>query len=77
MKTNPEIEPENFTMCPFLLIHPENDKWTPVRLSHLFFDKLKCKKEIVLLENAGHVPIEQPGLRQLEESTIRYLNAIS
>ncbi len=66
---NPEIdiEAENFRKCPILLVHPQKDYWTDVSLSRLFFDKLSCKKELRLLEGAGHFPIEEIGLRQLED----------
>lgn len=76
MNASPEIEPEDFAVCPFLLVHPEKDQWTPVNLSRLFFDRLKCKKELVMLDNAGHFPIEQPGLQKLEISAVNFLNSI-
>lgn len=65
---NPKIkvEPRDFTACPILLVHPEKDKWTDVHLSQLFFDKLNCKKSLKILDGAGHFPIEQTGLKQLE-----------
>jgi len=49
-----------------LLAHPEKDLWTPVEISELFFNRLnKINKQLVILENAGHFPIESPGLQQL------------
>ena len=74
--SKPQIEPEEFTDCPFLLVHPEKDNWTPLELSLLFFDRLKCKKEITILENAGHFPIEEPGITQLEISVVEFINRI-
>ncbi len=74
---NPEIEPENFDICPALLAHPRDDRWTPVRISRLFFDRLKCPKRIVMLENAGHFPIEQPGLSQLEDAVMEFIKDIA
>lgn len=62
-----KIEPEDFLVCPFLLVHPENDQWTELSLSKLFFDRLACEKELKLLQGAGHFPIEKKGLEQLEE----------
>ncbi len=53
------IEPENFTQCPFLLAHPENDRWTDISLSRLFFDRLACDKELKILEGAGHFTVEE------------------
>jgi alpha-beta hydrolase superfamily lysophospholipase len=68
-----KIEPEQFKKCPFLLVHPERDTWTDISLSRLFYDKLACDKEIVMLKGAGHFPIEEQGLLQLEESCLRFL----
>jgi alpha-beta hydrolase superfamily lysophospholipase len=64
----PEVEPEAFDVCPLLLAHPAADTWTPVALSRPFFERLACDKELVLLDGAGHFPIEQPGLSQLEQA---------
>ncbi len=75
-EAKPEIEPEDFNLCPVLLVHPEKDAWTPIEVSRLFFDKIKCEREITMLKNAGHFPIEQPGLTQLEESSIAFINKI-
>lgn len=33
-------------------------------------------KECVILEGAGHFPIEQPGLNQLEVAVLRFLQQI-
>lgn len=73
MTTQPAIEPESFTRCPFLLVHPENDFWTPVGLSRLFYDRLACEKKLVTLEKAGHFPIEEPGISQMNEALISFL----
>lgn len=72
----PVIEPEEFTYCPLLLLHPEKDNWTALNVSKSFFDRLKCAKEIKILENAGHFPVEQPGLKQLEEYSLSFLGNI-
>lgn len=69
------IEPENFTQCPLILVHPGNDKWTAVELSLLFYDKLACKKSLTILENGGHFPIEEKALVQLENDCIDFLEA--
>lgn len=70
----PLIEPEDFKICPVLMLHPEDDKWTPVEISSLFFDRIQSEKKVILLENAGHFPIESPGLKQLEDESIKFLN---
>ena len=73
MNSIPLIEPEEFNLCPVLLVHPEVDKWTPIEISRLFFDRIQSQKEIKILNNAGHFPIETPGLQQLENSSIAFL----
>lgn len=69
----PLIEPEHFTICPVLLVHPEDDKWTPLEVSKLFFDRIKAPKRLRMLENAGHFPIESPGLQQLEIEVLKFI----
>lgn len=69
----PEVEPENYNGGPVLLVHPENDRWTDIQLSMLTFNKFSCKKEVKILEKAGHFPIEQPGIHQLEKYIVNYI----
>lgn len=71
----PLIEPEEFEICPVLLAHPEDDRWTPVEISRLFFDKISVPKRLRMLENAGHFPIESPGLEQLETECIELIRS--
>jgi len=73
IKSIPLIEPEEFDICPVLLAHPEDDRWTPVEISNLFFDKIKAPKRLQMLKNAGHFPIETPGLQQLETEFINFI----
>ena len=67
------IEPESFDVCPILLIHPEVDPMTPFSLSESFYNRLKCKKRCVILEGAGHFPIEQPGIEQMKTAVLNFL----
>ena len=75
---NPNIktEPEQFSTIPFLLVHPGDDKWTDISLSRIFFDRLGCDKELRILEGAGHFPIEEKGLAQLEKYCLDFLEKI-
>ncbi len=73
INAKPKVEPNDFDHCPVSLLHPEKDKWTPVEISRIFFDRIKGEKEIRILENAGHFPLEQPGITQLEEYTAEFL----
>jgi alpha-beta hydrolase superfamily lysophospholipase len=69
----PAIEPEDFDLCPLLLAHPAADRWTSVDASRPFFDRIRGPKEMVMLDNCGHLPIEQPGWSQLQAATVRFL----
>ena len=73
---NPAIEPDEFNQCPLLLAHPAEDKWTDLNISKIFFDQLSCPKELKMLDNAGHFPIESPGLQQLEEYTNKFISQL-
>lgn len=68
-----EVEPEEFQKCPFLLVHPENDNWTDIKLSRIFYDRLACEKRMELLEGAGHFPIEDTGLKRLEAACLEFV----
>lgn len=74
IKAKPAIEPEDFHI-PVLLVHPEEDLWTPIWTSEVFFNKLNGEKELTILEKAGHFPIEQPGISQLPEFSIKFIKA--
>ncbi len=69
-----EIEADDYQKCPILLVHPEKDYWTDISLSRLFFDKMQIPKELKLLQGAGHFPIEEKGLKQLEEYCVEFMN---
>lgn len=73
----PALEPENFTRCPVLLVHPAVDRWTGVEISQPFFDRLAGPKSLVMLEDCGHFPVEAPGVEQLEKATRAFLAGIS
>lgn len=76
LNMKPKLEPEEFNCCPVLLVHPEVDPMTPFALSEPFFNRLKSRKECVLLEGAGHFPIEQPGLEQMKAAVLAFLKRL-
>ncbi len=76
LNAKPIIEPEYFDACPILLVHPEVDPMTPFKLSESFYKRLKCKKRCVILEGAGHFPVEQPGVEQMKIAVLTFLNEI-
>lgn len=70
------VEPEHFDSCPILLIHPEKDPMTPFNLSESFYNRLNCEKRCVILEGAGHFPIEQLGLEQMRKAVLSFIKEI-
>jgi len=74
----PAVEPEDFDICPILLTQPAKDRWTPLHLSELFLRRVKkVSVKTVMLENAGHYPIEQPGLNQMHDAIVDFANAVT
>lgn len=62
----PDTGPEDFAVCPVLLTQPAADRWTPLPLAAPFLKRItKVPVSTVMLDNAGHYPLEQPGLDQM------------
>lgn len=75
MSYKPAIEPEAFDVCPILLTQPAEDHWSPLHLSQPFLSRIKrVTVDTVMLENAGHYPIEQPGLQQMHDAIVGFVN---
>ncbi|SPL69816.1 Alpha/beta hydrolase family protein [Acinetobacter stercoris] len=73
----PQIQPEDFSTCPVLLTQPEHDRWTPLALSEPFLHRIKqVPVEITLLKNAGHYPLEQPGLDQMVDEIDQFYQKV-
>jgi len=69
MTYRPAVEPEDFDVCPILLTQPAQDRWTPLHLSEPFLQRIRrVPVKITMLENAGHYPLEQPGLNQMVDA---------
>jgi alpha-beta hydrolase superfamily lysophospholipase len=76
LNEEPSVEPVDFDVCPVFLAHPADDRWTPVGVSLPFFDRLgRVETRLVLLENAGHAPLERPGVDQLREALVGFMAA--
>ncbi len=72
----PDVEPEDFAVCPILLTQPEKDRWTPQFLSDLFLDKIKkVPVTKTVLRNGSHYPIEETALTDLQNELVRFLEA--
>jgi alpha-beta hydrolase superfamily lysophospholipase len=75
MSYKPVVEPETFDVCPILLTQPAEDHWSPLHLSQPFLSRIKrVSVDIVMLDNAGHYPIEQPGLQQMHDAIAGFVN---
>ncbi len=71
----PLVEPEAFDICPVLLTQPEKDSWTPLYLSEIFLKRVsRVPTKVVMLENAGHYPLEQPGLTQMCDAVVDFIH---
>ncbi|MCG8481105.1 MAG: alpha/beta hydrolase [Spirochaetales bacterium] len=70
------IEPEDFTRCPVLVVHPAIDPWIPAKYSRSFFNALACQKEWIDLIGCGHLPFEEPGVKAMEDGIVRFLGRI-
>jgi alpha-beta hydrolase superfamily lysophospholipase len=73
LASEPLVPPEMFDVCPVLMVHPADDRWTDVSMSRPFFDRLKVPKRLVMLDNAGHFPIEEPGVSELRTALLDFL----
>lgn len=71
-----DIEPEAFTNCPLLFFQPMADYIIPWEISEPFYNRLACEKNVVFLENCGHIPMEEPGIEQLREAAVNFINEI-
>jgi alpha-beta hydrolase superfamily lysophospholipase len=75
MSPKPAVEPEEFDVCPILLTQPAQDRWSPLHLSEPFLKRIKkVPVKVVMLENAGHYPIEEPGLTQMHDAVLKFVN---
>jgi pimeloyl-ACP methyl ester carboxylesterase len=72
----PAVEPENFDACPILLTQPAEDHWSPLELSQPVLSKVtRVPVTTVMLTNAGHCPIEEPGLQQMHDAIAEFATA--
>ena len=49
---------------------------TPLAASRPFFDRIAGPKELVILENCGHIPIEEPGQSTLRAAVAGFLQKV-
>ncbi|MBZ5793455.1 hypothetical protein K8353_25330 [Burkholderia contaminans] len=52
-----------------ILTQPAADRWTPLHLSKPFLARIRrVPVSVTMPENAGHYPLEQPGLSQMVDA---------
>jgi len=74
----PAIEPGDFDRCPVLLTQPGQDRWTPRHLSTPVLSKIqKVEVRETTLENAGHFPLEDPGLQQMVGQVAAFVTEVT
>lgn len=74
----PALEPEQFDVCPVLHTQPAEDRWTPLHLSELVLPRItKVPVQTVMLENAGHYPLEEPGLTQMRDVIAEFVARVT
>lgn len=70
----PAVEPKDFDACPILLTQPAQDHWTPHHLSLPLLSRItKVPVDTVMLDNAGHYPLEEPGLQQMQDAVADFV----
>lgn len=70
----PDVEPADFDACPVLHIQPAADRWSPRELSAPVLSRItRVPVREVALDRAGHYPLEDPGLQQLEDSVVAFI----
>jgi pimeloyl-ACP methyl ester carboxylesterase len=70
----PAVEPESFDACPVLLTQPVEDRWSPLELSQPVLSRItRVPVDTVMLTNAGHYPIEEPGLQQMHNAIAEFV----
>ena len=70
----PEVEPEDFDVCPVMLAQPEDDRWTPQYLAELTLRKIgrvPVRREV--LRHGSHYPIERSALEDLRRYVLEFL----
>lgn len=77
LSSAPAVEPEEFTACPVLMLHPVADRWTPLGLSLPFFERIAAPKRLVMLRDAGHMPVEQPALAGMARAFAQFVQELA
>lgn len=69
--------PESYRGAPVTLVAPAADDWTPAELSIRFLQRISAPTELVMLDNCGHFPIEEPGVSRLRDTMRTVLTQVA
>lgn len=69
--------PAEFGITPVTLVAPGADRWTPVSVSMPFLQRISSPTKVVMLENCGHFPIEEPGIGRLRDEVLATVNEVA
>ncbi|MDR3659516.1 MAG: hypothetical protein P4L86_03720 [Mycobacterium sp.] len=65
-------------LASYLDYQPGADRWTPTHLSDPFPNRItNVPVKKVVLDNAGHYPLEQPGLHQMVDAIDEFAKAVA
>jgi pimeloyl-ACP methyl ester carboxylesterase len=65
-------------ICPILHTQPAADRWSPAELSKPVLDPItKVSVRQVMLDNAGHYPLEEPGLTQMQDAIDAFVREVT
>jgi pimeloyl-ACP methyl ester carboxylesterase len=74
----PAVEPDDFEVCPILLTQPAADGWTPRDIPTAFLDWVRpVPVRTVMLDGAGHYPLDEPGLTQLQDAVAAFCREVA
>lgn len=59
------------------LLHPAKDAWTPASLSIETLRQVAAPGYVIMLEECGHFPVEEPGLTQLIKAVEERVAAVT
>lgn len=60
-----------------LMLHPAADRWTPLELSLPFFERIAARKRLVMVRDAGHMPIEEPALAGIGMAFAQFVHELA
>ena len=74
---HPELPDPSTYSIPLLLMHPEKDRWIDFSYSEQLYYQIQGRKRKVLIEGAGHFPIEAIGLSQIQLEMLKFMKECS